>query len=222
MTTLQTSGSGDQPLSQEVLKKLLHKQALSELGEHLTSGELAMVVIEGLSGQAFIVTNRQRVLVFKRGVMGGVSFGRRMYSWKFNQICGIRIDFRILNGFAALEIIESDVDGMSYWGHGENDVWKAANAMPLDKSKEKPIREAAATLRKLLDVHHKHRQIPSIADNDPTLSRVWDHRTVATGMDNPSPLRQGENITNARFCFNCGAGLREAGKYCESCGQRLM
>ncbi len=196
---------------------MLHKQALAEMNEHLISGESAVIVIEGHSGQAFIVTNRHRVLVFKRGMMGGVAFGRKMHSWDFSQIKGITIDVRIVNGFAALELIESNVEELSYWGHGDNDVWRVSNAIPLNTSKEKEIRESAAALRRMLHDFH----------NPPSLQSEMDQilPSPAASMPKVSQLpRDAEpklESTPIRFCFNCGAELRRAGRFCESCGQKL-
>ncbi len=80
MSTSEDNDSRRDPLSPEKLKKVLHRQALAELIENFNVNERAMIVIEGLSGQAMIVTNQQRVLVFERGFMGGVAFGRKIYA----------------------------------------------------------------------------------------------------------------------------------------------
>jgi len=219
MTSSPDGISTRQPLSQEALKKMLHKHALAELSEHLLAREKAVIVIEGSSGQAFIVTNRHRVLVFKRGIMGGVAFGRKMHSWDFSQIKGITIDFRIVNGFAALELIESNVEELSYWGHGDNDVWKVSNAIPLDSSKEKETRKGAAALRCML--HEFHNPRPRQPDEE----RITPPHETTTAS-RPATQSQQDTATRretppARFCFNCGIELRRAGKFCESCGQKL-
>lgn len=222
MTIRQNEGSGSEPLSLEALKKLLHKQALAELDEQLTTGERAMIVVEGLSGQAFIVTNRQRVLVFKRGIMGGVAFGRRMHSWNFSQIQGIRVDFRIMNGYAALELIESSVDELSYWGHGESDVWKSSNAIPLDKSKEREIRESATALRNMVHDFHNGGHDVATGGSSPPLVTGTKPDTSIQDVNIPTSVELRERTADVRFCFNCGAVLRREGKYCESCGEKIV
>lgn len=217
MTGSHNGNSRPQALSHEALKGMLHKQALAELSDHLNAGEKAVIVIEGLSGQAFIVTDRHRVLVFKRGMMGGVAFGRKMHSWEFSQIKGITIDVRILNGFAALDVIESNVEELSYWGHGDNDVWSVSNGIPLNTSKEKQIRESAAALRRML---HDYHNPPS---RHSEVNRIMDPPT-ASFPEASQLLRDAEprlEIAPVRFCFSCGAELRRAGRFCEFCGQKL-
>ncbi len=187
--------------------------------EHILTREKAVVVIQGISGQAFIVTNRHRVLVFKRGIMGGVAFGRKMHSWDFSQIKGITIDFRIVNGFAALELIESNVEELSYWGHGDNDVWKVSNAIPLDSSKEEETRKAAAALRRML--HEFHNPQPR-----PIEEKVSPSQVTAAATRRDSQLQEDTETqiesSSPRFCFNCGIELRRGAKFCESCGQKLV
>lgn len=219
MTIAPDGSSNRQPLSEETLKKMLHKHAYAELHEHLLAREKAVVVVQGVSGQAFIVTNRHRVLVFKRGILGGVAFGRKMHSWDFSQIKGITIDVRIVNGFAALELIESNVEELSYWGNGDNDVWKVSNAIPLDTSKEKETRKAAAALRRMLHEFHNPqlRPVEEPTITPPQTSPEATRPATMSQLDTASP----RETTPARFCFNCGIELRRAGKFCESCGQKL-
>lgn len=214
----ENDNSMNQSLSPAKLKKMLHKQALAELNENLNVNERAMVVIEGLSGQAMIATNQQRVLVFKRGFMGGIAFGRRLYAWHFSQIQGVRVDVRLLKGFVALELIESNVDALTYWGNGDDDVWSVGNAIPMDVSKEKEVREGAKALRLMLHESRQPVSTPVIKEPAP---RAQPLSTPLTLEQSPEEQHDGE-ISAVRFCFNCGAQLRRVGAFCESCGQKLF
>lgn len=206
-------------LSPEVLKQRLHKTARHELDEQLVENECAVAVIEGVSAQAMIITSRHRVLVFKKGMMGGVTFGRKMYAWDFNEIHGVRVDVRLMNGFVALKTTDSDPDRMSYWGLGGGNAWEAANAIPVGKPTQEQAREGAAVLRRLLYRYHNLRENSSAHDQliAPPQPMSFQPAAVNSPVTSVEPSASEPN----RFCFACGTQLRTGSVFCSSCGQQL-
>jgi hypothetical protein len=206
-------------LGEDEIKKRLHKDARRELNEQLLEGECAVVVIEGNSAQAMIATNLNRVLVFKKGMMAGVSFGRRMHSWDFSRITSVRVDVRIMNGYVALETMEGDDEELSYWGINSSDAWTSANAIPIARIDQQQAREGAATLRRMLHAYNsqdKRMRDSELGNSTSSYSAnlVQDDETLASEHVTAS---QGRTI---QFCFACGYKLQPKAAFCSACGQR--
>lgn len=208
-------------LQPDELKKRLHKAARAELGEQLIDDECAVVIIEGTSAQAMIVTNRHRVLVFKKGMMSGVTFGRKMHLWKFNQIHGVRVDVRLVNGFVALEMPGADVDNLSHWQSGDTSYWESGHAIVIGKSQETQAREGAAVLRAML---HRYHNSPDNLDTRIGLppQSLGNVSVQSASIDPPDASREPPDSGSLhRFCFACGAELHTGAVFCSSCGQKV-
>jgi hypothetical protein len=206
-------------LSEYELKKRLHKAARAELNEQLLEGECPVIIIEGMSSSAMIVTNQHRVLVFKKGMLSGVAFGRKMHSWDFSEIEDVRVDVRIMNGLVALETDELSAERLSHWGSDDSDSWKAPNAVPIDKWLEKQAREGAAKLRTML--HRYHNPDKSVTSDQRSPNRRPESPFEAPQPGRVPPAEAATSLPKS-FCFACGAQLHPEAAFCGACGQKVV
>lgn len=210
-----------QCMKPERLRRRLHNHAVEELNEHLRDNECAVTAIEGVSAGAIIVTNHQRILVFKKGMLSGVAFGRRMYEWHFNEVKGVRVDMRIMNGYVGLELHNKNSEDLKSWGAGNADAWESSHAIAIDKGNEDRARKGAALLRKMLHQYQHQDDHRRAARDVPTISTPFGQSNedssplVDTSVEaSPSPI--------SRFCSECGSRLQAGAKFCSSCGFRVV
>lgn len=131
----------------------LHKKANEALGANLATGERLEVIITGHNNQAVIGTNR-RAFVYKKGFMAGATFGSELTSWDYRNITGVQLHTGIMNGAVVLQAPGQSGTKTSYWGQGNDDAFKAPNAIPISRPYDLAA-AGVARLRELIDaVHH--------------------------------------------------------------------
>jgi hypothetical protein len=150
-------------------RRRLHRRANDALDTNLAPDEAVEVVITGPSNQAIIGTGR-RAFVYKKGFMAGASFGSELTSWDYRHLVGVQFHTGMLSGAVVLQAPGQTGTRTSTWRHGDDDPYKAPNAIPITKPWLQ-AEEGVAMLRQLIDRAHQppggHEEVPGAADQDP-------------------------------------------------------
>lgn len=133
------------------LAKLKKKVKLS-LAENVSDGETIRVVIRGASGQA-IVGSDTRAFVLKPGWMAGAAFGAEVTSFSYRNIDGVQVHKGMVSGSVLLQTSSQNNQKTSYWGQGDDDVYKLPNAIPVG-GEWTLVKRGAAVLRELITRAH--------------------------------------------------------------------
>lgn len=131
----------------------LHRKCNVELDANLADGEPVSVVILGSSNQAVIGTDR-RAFIYKKGFMAGATFGAEMTSWDYRNLAGVQIHTGTLTGAVLLQAPGQPGTKTSAWGQGNNDTYKAPNAIPIARPYY-PAKTGVAKLRILIETAHR-------------------------------------------------------------------
>lgn len=143
----------------------LHKEANKLLDENLAPGEPVVAIIRGQFDSAIIGTDR-RVFVFKKGVLSGSAFAKKLSSWDYRNITGIQVETGVMGGVAAVQAAGVGTGDLSYWGGGKSDPRKAPNAVALARDHFKQAKEAVAVLRQRISDHQATGSVTSTAAPD--------------------------------------------------------
>ncbi|MGY2005313.1 SHOCT domain-containing protein [Blastococcus sp. SYSU DS1024] len=128
----------------------LHRKANEALDQNLGPDENVQVIITGPSNQAIIGTER-RAFVYKKGFMAGASFGSELTTWDYRNLVGVQIHTGMMSGAVVLQSPGQSGTKTNVWKNGDEDPYKAPNAIPLNRPYE-PAQEGVAILRQLIDV----------------------------------------------------------------------
>jgi Short C-terminal domain len=156
----------------------LRKRVVKALEENLTPGEMIVVVIRGAKGQA-IVGSATRAFVLKPGFMAGASFGAEVTSWSYRNLVGVQLHKGMVSGSVVLQGPGQSGKRTSYWGSGDDDPWKAPNAIPVAGDWNE-VKAGVAKLRSLIDVAHNPEHTaappasPSVVDELKKLAELKD------------------------------------------------
>lgn len=134
------------------LARKLNKRVVKALEENLTPGETIMVVIRGAKGQA-IVGCPTRAFVVKPGWLAGAAFGAEVTSWSYRNLVGVQLHKGMMSGSVVLQAPGQSGKRTSYWGEGDDDPFKAPNAIPV-AGEWNEVKAAVAKLRQLMDASH--------------------------------------------------------------------
>jgi hypothetical protein len=150
----------------------LHPQAREALDANLMDGERVEVVIRGDSSQAVIATDR-RVFVFKKGFMAGATFGSELTSWDYRNLVGVQLHTGMLSGAVVLQAPGQPGTRTSAWSQGDEDPYKAPNAIVITRPWDQAER-GVARIRELLALHHTPAPATSLADELRKLADLRD------------------------------------------------
>ena len=127
----------------------LHRKCNAELDANLAPGEPVQVVITGPSSQAVVGTDR-RAFIYKKGFMAGATLGAEMTSWDYRNLNGVQIHTGMMSGAVVLQAPGQSGTKTSYWGQGNEDPYKAPNAIPVVRPYEQ-AKAGVARLRQLIE-----------------------------------------------------------------------
>lgn len=167
---LEAEGSARGVQRYESDPQLLHAKAQESLSKTLVPGECVLVIIRGPSAQAIIGTDR-RAFVYKKGFMAGASFGSEMTNWMYKNLVGVQLHTGMMSGAVVLQGPGHSGNSTSYWKSGNDDPYKAPNAIPVVRPYE-VVEAGVARLRELIDLDHQKAhssvvqpvQVASVAD----------------------------------------------------------
>jgi Short C-terminal domain/zinc-ribbon domain len=213
-------------------RKQLHKDANKALDENLMPGETVRVIIRGTHDAAMIGTDR-RVFVFKKGFMGGATFGKKLASWDYRNVNGVQLETGMVSGVVLIQAPGVTAKDVSYWGSRKDSAQAAPHALALVREYFDQAREGTTLLRKLIAQHH----------NVPSASPSNSSATVASPMEQLrqlAALRDAGIVTNAEFeakkadllglraafsvsnrtayCTQCGTQVPVESNFCPDCG----
>jgi hypothetical protein len=134
----------------------LHHKANEALDQNLIPGETVQVIITGPSNQAIVGTDR-RVFVYKKGFMAGAAFGSEITSWDYRNLVGVQIHTGMMSGAAVLQAPGQSGTKTNVWKNGDQDPYKAPNAIPLNRPWNQ-AQAGVARLRELIEATHRHQQ----------------------------------------------------------------
>ncbi len=104
--------------------------ARAALKQTLMPGEIVKIIIKGAWDQAIIGTD-SRLFIFKKGLMGGVTFGTKMTSWHYHNLTGIQLETKGTTGFVAIQGVDIPTQDLSFWGSGRNNPETSLHAIPI-------------------------------------------------------------------------------------------
>jgi hypothetical protein len=171
-------------------RRRLHRRANDALDKNLAPDEAVEVVITGPSNQAIIGTGR-RAFVYKKGFMAGASFGSELTSWDYRHLVGVQLHTGMLSGAVVLQAPGQTGTRTSSWRHGDDDPYKAPNAIPITKP-WRQAEEGVALLRQLVDRAHQ----PSAGPVDPPVGPDQDPIAVLRQL---GELRDAGVLNEAEF-----------------------
>jgi len=96
----------------------------------LVPNEVVKVIITGAWDQAIIGTD-SRLFIFKKGLMGGVTFGTKMTSWHYHNLTGIKLETEKQTGFVAIQGMDIPIQDLSFWSSGKNSPETSLHAIPI-------------------------------------------------------------------------------------------
>lgn len=157
---------------------LLRQRVKRALAENLSEGESIHVVIHGTSGQA-IVGTATRAFVLKPGFMAGATLGAEVTSFSYRNLAGVQVHKGMMTGSVLLQSFGQAGEKTSYWRQGDDDTFKAPNAIPIAGGWD-VVKAGAATLRQLIDQAHdpgpaaapSHQETSSVADEIAKLAEL--------------------------------------------------
>jgi hypothetical protein len=168
------AGASESPESGHLAdRSRLHRKANQALDNNLAPGEPVLVVITGPSNQAIIGTDR-RVFVYKKGFMAGASFGSEMTSWSYRNLVGVQLHTGMMSGAVVLQGPGQSGVSTSYWKQGNDDPYKAPNAIPVVRPWDQ-TQQGVARLRELVDAAHTQ---PAMSPSPLAPSSVGDDPMV--------------------------------------------
>jgi hypothetical protein len=128
----------------------LHPKANEALDKNLEPGEEVLVVITGPSNQAVIGTDR-RAFIYKnkKGFMAGAAFGSEITSWDYRNLVGVQLHTGMMSGALVLQAPGQSGTKTNYWKQGDDDPYKAPNAIPVVRPFDQ-AQAGVAELRRLI------------------------------------------------------------------------
>jgi hypothetical protein len=169
----------------------LHRKANEALDQNLAAGETVEVIITGPSNQAIIGTSR-RAFVYKKGFMAGASFGSELTSFDYHNLVGVQIHTGMMSGAVVLQAPGQSGMKTNTWKSGDEDPYKAPNAIPIHRPWE-PAAEGVAWLRQLIDAAH---QPAAVAPVEPAKAQAPD---LMTQLKQLGELRDAGVLTSDEF-----------------------
>jgi len=156
----------------------LHKKCNQELDANLAPGETVRVIITGPSNPAVIGTDR-RVFIYKKGFMAGATFGAELTSWDYRNLVGVQLHTGMMSGAVVVQAPGQSGTKTNYWGQGNEDPYKAPNAIPVVRPYDQ-AKEGVAVLRQLVEAAHRaHLAPPPVAATPASTSIVDELKKLA-------------------------------------------
>jgi len=139
-----------------------HPKVRESLERILEPGESVEVVIAGAFNQFVVGTNR-RVVVIKKGLMAGATFGGKLASWEHRTITGVQLDTHIATGVLIIRAAGEEPVNASYWAEGKGSPSHAPNAITFSKRPSQAVQDGVAKLRQLIAQAHQPVAAPESA-----------------------------------------------------------
>lgn len=136
----------------------LHKDANRSLAKNFSSSEKVKVIIQGLSDSAIIGTDT-RCFVFKRGQMGGSSFGSKLISWDYANLNGVQLETGTHSGVISLQGPGTTSKDISYWNDRKDGPAASPYELSLTNELLEQAREGATILRTLISKAQQSKSI---------------------------------------------------------------
>ncbi len=143
----------------------LNKHAKKAVRESLVPGEEVEVIIAGPSAQVIIGTDR-RVFVFKKGFMAGATLGSELTSFDYRNLNGVQLHTGMMSGAVVLQTPGQTGSRTSVWKQGDDDPYKAPNAIPINRPFD-DARAGVAKLRQLIAEHYNASTSPAPSPQRP-------------------------------------------------------
>lgn len=147
----------------------LHPKAQQALKQSLAPDETVKAYVIGGGKKAALIATDRRAFVFKTGLSAGATFGQKFASFDYRNISGVQLHLGMVSGSIVLDIAGAAPVGSSYWGNGNNDPWKAQNAIPVTKSKD--LEAVVALIRRLIMDYHARMNAPAAPAPAPSVEQ---------------------------------------------------
>ncbi len=135
----------------------LPRGAIAALKQNLAPEEIVRVIIRGPWDQAIVGTD-SRLFIFKKGLMGGVTFGAKMTSWEYANLTGIQIETGPTNGFVAIQGPGIASQDLSFWASDDKCPANSPYAIPVTgKIIMEQAKVGVEILRDLIMKAHSHK-----------------------------------------------------------------
>ncbi len=140
--------------------------ARAALKQTLMPDEMVKIIIKGAWDQAIIGTDF-RLFIFKKGLMGGVTFGTKMTSWHYHNLTGIQLETKGTTGFVVIQGADIPTHDLNFWGSGSNNPETSLHAIPIvGTSSMKKAQLGVGIIRDLMEMEKTGRletlQAPSV------------------------------------------------------------
>ncbi len=148
----QTSVSDSNAYNPVPSKSDLPEYIQTALTENLFPNETTKVIIPGLSDTAMIATDR-RVFIFKKGMLGGATFGSKTASWDYKNLSGVQIETGSITGVLSLQgpgIISQDLSSWSFLDDSKTDAWAAPHALVFGQKQMEGAKQGVIKLRQIM------------------------------------------------------------------------
>ena len=201
----------------------LAEKTRAVLFDALLPGEHPHVVIAGAAGSAIVAT-AERVLVIKTGARSGAMLGARAKAFEYESVIGVRFD---TYGSPAVIAVDAPVKISScrvYWADSRDNVFKARNAIPVERPHE-AAREAVSAIKGLLEAFRERH--PGLGSG--VLGPGHRGTPVVQALPATEPLHEEDEDPPQRAvvsplpslgeqCPHCRADVRPGWRYCPKCG----
>lgn len=123
------------------------------LNQSIEPNESVRILVVGAFNQLVVGTDR-RILVLKKGLMAGATFGHKLSSWEYRTVTGIQLDTRVNSGILIIHAGGEEPIKASYWASGKGSAQEAPNAITFAGRPGADVQTAVAQLRQLVaDAH---------------------------------------------------------------------
>lgn len=149
---LHASGAGVSVLQQSgparSALRIIPEKTRRIVEQMLRPDENVHVVFVGAGGQAMIAAD-DRMLVVKKGMMAGATFGSKSLDFPYDQITGIELHTGAMTGYLQIQsaAFQANLPG-SYWSSDkQHDPWKLPNCIAVNRSAAAKFQPTLALVR---------------------------------------------------------------------------
>jgi hypothetical protein len=145
------------------------------LDQSIEPGEKVEILIVGAFDQIVVGTDR-RILVLKKGLMAGATFGHKLSSWEYRNVTGLQLDTRANSGILIIHAGGEEPIKSSYWASGKGSAKEAPNAITFASKPPADAQAAVAQLRQLIAEAHAPHQSTHTPDPIEQLRKLGELR----------------------------------------------
>jgi hypothetical protein len=145
------------------------------LDQSIEPGEKVEILIVGAFNQMVVGTDR-RIVVLKKGLMAGATFGHKLSSWEYRNVTGIQLDTRASSGILIIHAGGEEPIKSSYWASGKGSAQEAPNAITFASKPDADAQAGVAQLRKRVADAHAPQQSTVAPDPVEQLRKLGELR----------------------------------------------